>query len=108
VIAYEGNRYSVPARLVGQQLTLKEDFDGTLHLFADSEEVAVHSRLRGRGQFSIVKEHHAPLWKALGGLGEKKRRPVRAANARVSLWQVPLVNVEHRSLGVYAELEGRS
>ena len=108
VVAYEGNRYSVPARLIGQQVTVKEDFDGTLHLYADAERVAAHTRLLGRGQASIVHEHHAPLWKDLARLGEaRQRRPVVAADPSVSLWQPPVVSVERRPLDVYAELEGR-
>lgn len=108
LIAYAGNRYSVPARFVGQQVTVKEDFDGTLHVYADADEIAVHARLSGRGRQSIVPEHHAPLWKALARLGEKKRRTPATVAPNVSLWQPPLVGVERRSLNVYAELEGRS
>jgi transposase len=107
VVAYEANRYSVPARFVGEQVTLKEDFDGTLHAYAGADEIAVHQRLAGRGQHSIVKEHHAPLWKALGRLGEQRRSKPLAASPNISLWQPPVVNVERRPLGVYAELEGR-
>lgn len=108
LIAYAGNRYSVPARFVGQQVTVKEDFDGTLHVYADADEIATHPKLSGRGQQSIVPEHHAPLWKALARLGEKKRRRLATVATSVSLWHPPLVGVEHRSLNVYAELEGRS
>jgi len=108
LVAYEGNRYSVPASQVGRTVTVKEDFDGTLRVYADAEEVAVHTRLCGRGQFSIVPEHHAPLWKAVQRLGERRRRAtVVPASPSVSLWRPPLVSVERRPLGVYAELEGR-
>lgn len=87
---------------------MKEGFGDTLHVYADADEVAVHPRLRGRGQMSILPEHHAPLWKALGQLGQKKRPGrVAAAGAGVSLWRPPLVSVERRPLGVYAALEGR-
>jgi transposase len=109
VIAYASNRYSVPSLLVGRTMTVKEDFDGTLHVYADADEVAVHPRLRGRGQVSILPEHHAPLWKALGQLGPKRRRAATpTACADVSLWRPPIVSVERRPLGVYAALEGRA
>lgn len=109
LIAYESNRYSVPSGLVGRTVTVKEGFDETLHVYADADEVAVHPRLRGRGQVSILPEHHAPLWKALGQLGQKKRPGrVAAAGAGVSLWRPPLVSVERRPLGAYAALEGRA
>lgn len=112
LVAYEGNRYSVPAHHVGELVTLKEDFDGTLHFYRDADEVAVHPRLKGRGQRSIVPEHHAPLWKAVAQLG--KRRPRRSepvsqeAQVSVSLWRPSLVAVERRPLSSYQDLlEGR-
>lgn len=109
LIAYGGNRYSVPDTHVGETVTVKEGFDGMLHIYADADELAVHTRLPGRGQVSIQPDHHRRLWKALEGLGEKRRRPVTArAGASVSLWHPPLVSVERRPLGVYAELEGRA
>lgn len=108
VIAYEANRYSVPSELVGRTVTVKEGFDETLHVYADADEVAVHPRLRGRGQASILPEHHAPLWKALGQLGQKKRARAAVTSAGVSLWRPPLVSVERRPLDVYAALEGRA
>jgi transposase len=109
LIAYASNRYSVPSGLVGRTVTVKEGFDATLHVYADADEVAVHPRLRGRGEVSILPEHHAPLWKALGRLGQKKRRSAApSVGASVSLWRPPLVSVERRPLGVYAALEGRA
>jgi GNAT superfamily N-acetyltransferase len=109
LIAYAANRYSVPSALVGRTVTVKEGFDDKLYVYADADEVAVHPRLRGRGQASILPEHHAALWKALGQLGQKKRRArVASASAGVSLWRPPLVSVERRPLGVYAALEGRA
>jgi transposase len=106
VVAYERNRYSVPARLVGQHVTLKPDFDGTLHVFADAEEVAVHALLVGMGQYSIVPEHHAPLWRDL----TRRQRPATVqpspAQPHLSLWPTA-VEVERRPLDVYAALEGR-
>jgi transposase len=109
LVAYEGNRYSVPDTQVGRTVTVKEGFEGTLHVYADADEIAVHPKLRGRGQCSIQPEHHARLWKAVQGLGGKHRRKApAAAGTDVSLWRPPLVSVERRPLGVYAELEGRA
>jgi transposase len=107
VVAYERNRYSVPARWVGQQLTLKVDFDGTLHIFADAEEVAVHAILTGTGQHSIVPEHHAPLWRDVRRRQERPPKGEPPVETRVSLWSTPVVEVERRPLDVYAALEGR-
>jgi transposase len=109
LIAYASNRYSVPSRLVGRTVTVKEGFDDRLYVYADADEVAVHPRLHGRGQVQVLPEHHAPLWKALSRLGQKRwRAPAATASAGVSLWRPPLVSVERRALGVYAALEGRA
>jgi transposase len=109
LIAYAANRYSVPCELVGRTVTVKEGFDERLYFYADADEVAVHPRLRGRGQVSILPEHHARLWKALAGLAPKRRRTAAPpASASVSLWRPPLVSVERRPLEVYAMLEGRA
>jgi transposase len=110
MVAWEGNRYSVPARLVGEMVTVKEDFDRTLRVYAGADEVAAHPRLAGRGQRSVVPEHHAPLWKALSQLGQRRRAAATppATTAAVSLWRPPTISVERRPLKVYAALaEGR-
>jgi transposase len=108
VIAYRANRYSVPASLVGTRVTVKPGFDGTLRVYADLDEVAVHPCLSGRRQISILPEHHALLWKVLERRGGRSRKAAGAsASAAISLWRPPLVSVERRALDVYAELEGR-
>jgi transposase len=112
LVAYEGSRYSVPARHVGELVTVKEDLDGTVHFYLDADEVAVHPRLSGRGQRSIIPEHHAPLWEAVRQLGKRRLRWPRnaplAAEASVSLWRPSLVAVERRPLSSYQDLlEGR-
>lgn len=107
MVSYGGNRYSVPARLVGERLTVKEDFDHTIHLYADADEVAVHRLVPGRGQRVIVKEHHAPLWRALKKLGERPvLRARKTEEPAISIWKRHLIGVERRSLEVYQALEG--
>jgi transposase len=110
MVSYRANRYSAPARLVGRQLTVKEDFDRTIHFYDDADEVAVHPMVTGRGQRVIVPEHHAPLWQALEKLGRRASRRAQQAPtlpADVSLWRSQAVNVERRPLAAYAALEGR-
>jgi transposase len=110
-VSYRANRYSAPARLVGQQLTVKEDFDGTVHFYADADEVAVHMLVAGRGQRIVVPEHHEELWRALQKLGQRVPRQARKLStlpADVSLWRSQVVAVERRPLAAYAALEGRS
>jgi transposase len=109
LVAYGGNRYSVPDTHVGRTVTVKEGFEGTLHVYADADELAVHTKLSGRGQCSIQPGHHRRLWKVTAELGPRRRREeAPAAGTDVSLWHPPLVPVERRPLGVYAELEGRA
>jgi hypothetical protein len=110
MVSYRGNRYSAPAGLIGQHLTVKENFDGTIHFYADADEVAVHPLVAGRGRRVIVPEHHAPLWEALRKLGQRsprRRREVPTLPADVSLWRSQAIAVERRPLAAYAALEER-
>jgi transposase len=62
-IDVRGNRYSVPAELVGQRVAIRIGLDGTLRVFQAENLVAIHllrSRLAG---WSTVPAHHADLWK---------------------------------------------
>lgn len=109
MVSYRGNRYSAPAHLVGQLLTVKEDFDRTLHFYADADEVAVHPMIAGRGQRIVIPKHHAPLWRALEKAGRRTPRRSRQASTLptdVSLWRSHAVDVERRPLAAYAALEG--
>jgi transposase len=58
-VQFEKAYYSVPFRLVRQQLWLKVT-DTTVSLFKDLELVATHPRLRRAGQRSTVDEHMPP------------------------------------------------
>jgi hypothetical protein len=62
-IDVRGNRYSVPAELVGQRVAIRIGLDDTLRVFQAENLVAVHllrSRLEG---WSTVPAHHTDLWK---------------------------------------------
>lgn len=58
-VAFEKNHYSVPFRLIRQELWLKVT-DTTVQAFRDHELVAVHCRLRGSGRRSTLDEHMPP------------------------------------------------
>lgn len=63
-IDVRGNRYSVPAQLAGQRVSVRIGLDDTLRIYQAETLVASHS-LRSRQEgWSSVPEHHAPLWKA--------------------------------------------
>jgi len=62
-IDVRGNRYSVPAELVGQRVAVRIGLDGALRVYQSENLVATH-RLRSRQEgWSTVPSHHADLWK---------------------------------------------
>jgi len=64
-IDVRGNRYSVPADLVGQQVTVRIGLDGTLRVFHQEQLVARHRLQSAQQGWVTVPEHHAALWEAL-------------------------------------------
>lgn len=64
-IDVRGNRYSVPAELVGQRVAVRIGLDGTLRIYQAETLVAKHL-LRGQAQgWSTVPDHHRELWEAV-------------------------------------------
>ena len=58
-----GNRYSVPAELVGQRVAVRIGLEGTLRVYQAETLVATH-QLRSRQEgWSTLPDHHANLWK---------------------------------------------
>lgn len=74
-IDVRGNRYSVPAALAGQTVTIRIAFDDVLTVFVDDGVVAEH-RLQSRERgWAVQPDHHAALWQqAL----QVERRPLLA------------------------------
>lgn len=63
-IDVRGNRYSVPAHLVGQRVAVRIHLDGTLRVYCEETLMATH-RLRSIQEgWSTVPEHHASLWQS--------------------------------------------
>jgi transposase len=59
-----GNRYSVPAALVGQRVSVRIGLDGLLRIFqADDVLAASHTLQSVRFGWSTVPEHQAEMWK---------------------------------------------
>jgi len=72
-IEVRGNRYSVPAELAGQAVTVRLGLDDQLQVYAGERLVAHHS-LQAAGQgWVTVPEHHAALWAKTLGV---ERRPL--------------------------------
>jgi len=81
-IDVRGNRYSVPAHLVAQTVTIHIGLDDTLRVYHADQLVADHTLRRADQGWSTVPEHHADLWSAAL---QVERRPLQAY-AEVSPW----------------------
>lgn len=78
-IDVRGNRYSVPADLVGQRVAVRIGLDDTLRVYQAETLVATHLLRARQAGWSTLPEHHTDLWK-------------------------DTLKVEQRSLAVYAEV----
>lgn len=62
-IDVRGNRYSVPAELCGQAVSLRISLDGELRVFDIHGSVVARHRLSGKTEgWQSQPAHHAPLW----------------------------------------------
>jgi hypothetical protein len=60
-----GNRYSVPARLAGQRVTVRIALDDVVSIYDGEELVARHTLRTSRHAWITAPDHHASLWRAL-------------------------------------------
>jgi transposase len=81
-IDVRGNRYSVPAQLVAQTVTIHLGLDDSLRVYHADQLVAQHTLRRADQGWSTVPEHHADLWSAAL---QVERRPLHVY-AEVSPW----------------------
>jgi transposase len=79
-IDVRGNRYSVPAALVGQRVAVRISLDGLLRVFQADQLVARHWLKSRQEGWSTFREHQSEMWKST------------------------LPQVEQRSLAVYEEM----
>jgi len=79
-IEVRGNRYSVPAALAGQRVTVRIGLDGLLRVFQADQLVASHTLKSRQEGWSTLAEHRAEMWKTT------------------------LPQVEQRSLAIYEEV----
>jgi transposase len=63
-IEVRGNRYSVPAPLVGQMVVVRIGLDDHLRVYQDEQLVATHQLVSASAGWVSVPEHHAALWQA--------------------------------------------
>jgi transposase len=62
-IEVRGNRYSVPASLVGQTVAVRIGLDRTLRVYHGEKLVTTHLLRSVQEGWATVPEHHAQLWK---------------------------------------------
>jgi transposase len=77
-----GSRYSVPAALAGQRVTVRISLDGVVAIYEDEQLVAQHVLQAGAPRWVTVPEHHAALW---AHTLEVERRPL-AVYEEVAQW----------------------
>jgi transposase len=63
-IDVRGNRYSVPAALVGQRVAVRIGLDGLLRVFQADSLVASHNLRSSQAGWSTIPEHQAEMWKS--------------------------------------------
>jgi transposase len=64
-ISVRGNRYSVPAALVGQRVAIRIGLDGLLRIFHPDDSLAASHMLRSpQTGWSTIPEHRAEMWKS--------------------------------------------
>lgn len=92
-VSFNGKRYSVPFRYVGQELKVKETLDHHLEIFDHYECIAKHPIITGKARDHIHLEHYKGLQTTTVGLPTHSRL------------QSSEIKVEQRSLQIYEQLE---
>ncbi len=61
MISFETNRYSVPLRFVGKPVEV-QSWDDRVLIFHEGHLIVSHSRLQGKYQHQIDKEHYSGIF----------------------------------------------
>ncbi|MYL65487.1 IS21 family transposase [Bacillus hwajinpoensis] len=93
-ISYQGNRYSVPYRYVGQELKIKQTLNHHLEIYDAYECIARHPIMKGKAKDHIQIEHYKGLKMTSEGLPTQSH-----------LQSTKEIEVEQRSLQIYDQLE---
>ena len=73
-IEVRGNRYSVPAAIAGQRVSVRIGLDGLLRVYHSENLVASHSLKSRQEGWSTLAEHRAEMWKTT--LPQVEQRPL--------------------------------
>jgi transposase len=71
-IEVRGNRYSVPAHLVGSTVSIRIGLDDTLRIFAGEVLVASHQLQSAQAGWVKLSEHHTALWQSAAAQVEQR------------------------------------
>ncbi len=71
-IEVRGNRYSVPAHLVGSTVSIRIGLDDTLRIFAGEVLVASHQLQSAQAGWVKLPEHHTALWQSTAAQVEQR------------------------------------
>jgi hypothetical protein len=107
LVQFETNRYSVPSQYAYQTLWLKAFVD-RVEITFQTETVAVHERLNGKYQESILFEHYAKVLERKPGgqqhLKATDKNPLPPRQAQPESSSFPKVHVQPPNLAQYAQL----
>ncbi len=100
-LSFRGNLYSVPWRMAGQEVTIREA-DGHLHIQKGKERLAVHPLApSGSHQRVTIPSHHEGIPLGDAGRGGKQRIVIGSNGSGSQGGEMPVVEV--RSLLAYEE-----
>ncbi len=83
-IEIRGNRYSVPATLVGRVVLVRIGLDERVRVYADEMLMATHQLQSASQGWVTVAEHHHPLWQTMKAQVEQRSLSVYAEVAEVA------------------------
>lgn len=96
LVSFEGRRYSVPFRFVGQEVEVR-GLAGRVQILKDAEVIAEHARHTDR--LILRDERHYE-----GADTERVRAPMPLGRMGRRLAEIAASNVQHRSIELYARL----
>ena len=96
MVAFEGRRYSVPFRFVGQEVEIR-GLAGRVQILKSAEVIAEHPR--GTAALIVRAEVHYE-----GDDTDRVRAPMPLGRMGRRLVEIAASNVQHRSIDLYARL----
>jgi hypothetical protein len=92
-IFVEGNYYSVPFEYVGREVDIEIE-NSLVRVFHNGKQIALHTRIRGKGQFSTVQSHY-PKYKQYSETEHQENYQVKMAEIGVFAEQLFFLILKH-------------